>query len=251
MSPLPLADTLLAAHQEARQAPYAASLALAAATEAYAVQAQVAQGLGAQASGWKVGFRPEGGAFAAPILSTAVVASGTCWRLAPGVGGVKIEAELAVRFGRDLPLRPGRPYTRDEVLAAVAEIFVGIEFVASRFSNVDDAPFDARVADNFNNGGYVIGAGTTSFAGLDLSRIRCRLVIDGVVKNDRLGGHGDGDPLIPVVAWANAQADALGGLRAGQFITTGTLNDPVPLNGPARIEASLEGIGAASVEIVI
>ncbi|MDH7799335.1 MULTISPECIES: fumarylacetoacetate hydrolase family protein [unclassified Beijerinckia] len=251
MTSSPLADVLLAAHSSATQARYGATLAPASAAEAYAVQVAVAQGLQAQASGWKVGFRPEGGAFAAPVLSSGVVRSGARWRLAPGIGGVKIEAELAIRFGRDLPLRPGQPYTRDDLLAAIDEIFVGIELVASRFSNVEEAPFDARVADNFNNGAYVIGGGTKTFSALDLSQIRCRLMVDGVVKNDRLGGHGDGDPLIPVVAWANVQADAFGGLRAGQFITTGTLNDPVPLNGPGKLEASLEGIGTVSVEIVV
>lgn len=252
MTFLPLADTLLAAYRSATQARYEAALAPAGAAEAYRVQAEVARGLSAQASGWKVGFRPDGGgAFAAPILSTGVVSSGARWRLGPGIGGVKIEAELAVRLGRDLPLRSGQPYTREDLLAAIDEIFVGIELVASRFSNVDDVPFDARVADNFNNGAYVISAGTKTFAGLDLSQIRCRLLVDGVAKNDRLGGHGDGDPLIPVVAWANVQADAFGGLRAGQFITTGTLNDPVPLNGPAKLEASLEGVGTVNVEIVV
>ena len=97
---------------------------------------------------------------------------------------------------------------------------------------------------------YAIGAATAAFRGLDLSQLRCRLVVDGTVCNDRLGGHSDSDPLIPLVAWANAQADQLGGLRAGQFLTLGTLNEPVLMDRAARIEASLEGIGEASLRLV-
>jgi 2-keto-4-pentenoate hydratase len=75
-------------------------------------------------------------------------------------------------------------------------------------------------------------------------------VVDGTVYNDRQGGHSDGDPLIPLVAWANAQADQLGGLRAGQFLTLGTLNESLPMDRAALIEASLEGIGEASLRLV-
>ena len=217
---------------------------------AYAIQAEVAGALGTMPAGWKVGLIPGGGAFVAPVLSIDLMASGATYALARQIGGVKIEAELAVRLARDLPPRSGKAYTRADVLDAVGEVFVGIELVATRFDNVDAAPFAARLADNFNNGAYVAGGGVKAFTAIDLSQVRCRLSVDGEIVNDRLGGHAEGDPLAPVVAWASVQCDLLGGLKAGQFITTGTLNVPVALNRPTQLEASLEGVGSVSLAIV-
>lgn len=246
----PLADCLVSARTGKRQATYDPRLAPVDNAAAYAVQAEVAGALGTVPAGWKVGCIPGFGAFGAPILACDLMTSGATYGLWPDIGGVKVEAELAVRLARDLPPRAGKPYTRQDVLDAIGEVFVGIELVATRFNNVDDAPFTARLADNFNNGAYVVGGGTKAFAAIDLSRIRCRLSVDGEITNDRPGGHGDGDPLVPVVAWASAQCDLLGGLKAGQFITTGTLNVPVALNRAAKLEASLEGLGSVALAIV-
>ncbi|MDF2116556.1 fumarylacetoacetate hydrolase family protein [Roseiarcaceae bacterium H3SJ34-1] len=247
----PLAERLVTARKGRRQAAYAPSLLPVDNAAAYAVQAEVAGALGTIPAGWKVGLIPGGGAFGAPILACDLMTSGATYGLAPDMGGVKVEAELAVRLARDLPPRPGKPYTRADILDAVGEVFVGIELVATRFNNVEDAPFAAKLADNFNNGAYVVGGGTKTFKAIDLSQIRCRLSVDGEITNDRLGGHGDSDPLVPVVAWASAQCDLLGGLKAGQFITTGTLNVPVALDRAARLEASLEGVGTVSVAVVM
>jgi len=247
----PLADCLVTARKGKRQAGYQPQLLPVDNAAAYAVQAEVAGALATVPAGWKVGLIPGGGgAFGAPILACDLMTSGATYGLAPDMGGVKVEAELALRLARDLPPRAGRPYTRQDILDAVGEVFVGIELVVTRFNNVEDAPFAAKLADNFSNGAYVVGGGTKTFAAIDLSQIRCRLSVDGEIANDRLGGHGDGDPLVPVVAWASAQCDLLGGLKAGQFITTGTLNVPVALNRAAKLEASLERIGAVSLAVI-
>jgi 2-keto-4-pentenoate hydratase len=39
-------------------------------------------------------------------------------------------------------------------------MFVGIELIVSRFSNVAEAGFISKVADSFSNGAYAIGART-------------------------------------------------------------------------------------------
>lgn len=216
---------------------------------AYCVQEQVAEALGAKVVGWKVGFAPDTGApWAAPVLDCDLRQSGGAHAMAPTIA-VKIEAELGVRLGRDLPPR-AIPYSREEILDSINEMFVGIELIISRFSNVAEADFISKIADSFSNGAYAIGARISDFRNLDLARLHCRLMVDGHVFNDRPGGHSDGDPLIPLIAWVNAQADRLGGLRAGQFVTLGTLNEPVPMDRPASIEASLSGIGEASLSLV-
>ncbi|HEY8580296.1 MAG TPA: fumarylacetoacetate hydrolase family protein [Beijerinckiaceae bacterium] len=244
----PLAARIVEARRTGAPAPWEPGLAAADLATAFRDQAAVAQALGARIAGWKVGFLQDGvTAWGAPIYAQDMIADGGTYALKPGQT-VKVEAELGVRFARDLPKR-AQPYTREDVLAAVGELFCGLELVWSRFANVDDVPFVSRVADSFSNGTYTIGSCVTSFAGLDLATLPCRLTIAGSVANDRRGGHANGDPMTPLVAWANVQADHLGGMRAGQFLTLGTLNTPVPVSGAAEIEATLEGIGAARLSL--
>ena len=245
----PLASKIAQARRTHTPFLFEPALAVTEMGAAYRTQAQVAHALGTKVVGWKVGFAPDGGApWAAPILDCDMRENGGTHPLPRG-SAVKIEAELGIRLGRDLPPR-ALAYVREEILDSISEMFVGLELIVSRFSNVAAADFISKVADSFSNGAYAIGARTDSFRNLDLARLRCRLAVDGHVFNDRLGGHSDGDPLIPLIAWANAQADCLGGLRAGQFVTLGTLNEPVPMDRPARIEAFLEGIGEASLRLV-
>ncbi len=248
MSLTPLAAAIVSARRTGVLATYTPDLAASDIAAAYAVQAQVARALDLRASGWKVGFTPAGDAWAAPLFASDVFKDGATVRV-PAGRSVKVEAELGVRFARDLPPRPGQPYTRDEILDAIDQAFVGIELVASRFANAADVPFDTRIADLFNNASYAIGATLDDFRHLDLAALPCKLTIGGKVFNDRIGGHANGDPFVPLVAWASRQADALGGLKAGQFLTTGTLNDPVPLDQDALIEAELGGVGRASLSV--
>ncbi len=216
--------------------------------QAYDIQLAVAQSMNATAVGWKSGVQDGGKTlFGAPILSPNLRADGGSWSI-PAGQSIKIEVEIALRLGKDLPPRSGKPYTREDILDTTEEVFAGIEIVGSRYSNLNEVQFLPRVADNFNQAGYVIGGGTKSFRSLDLSKLRSQLWIDGALAHDKVGGHGHGDPLIPVVAWASGQADRLGGLRAGQFITTGTLNKPPSYGKAGRAEIEIEGLGRASVE---
>ena len=113
---------------------------------------------------------------------------------------------------------------------------------AARFKKGVELPFATRLADNFANNAYAAGPGLADFSKLDLSKIRCILKQDSKVVSDRLGGHQQGDPMTPVIAWANTQSDCLGGIKAGQFITTGTLTQPYDLNTAVTLEAELEGV---------
>ena len=243
-----LAAALVRAHRTHSQFAYAPDMGGGTEQDAYRVQADVARALDVSVAGWKVGLQDGGRIiFGAPLFSSGLRASGDSWDLPRGAS-LKVEVEIAIRLGRDLPARP-TPYTREEILDATSDIFAGIELVGSRFSNVQSIPFPPKLADNFNHAGYVTGAGSADVRSLDLSNLRSRLWIDGVLAHDAVGGHQQIDPLVPVVAWASVQSDQLGGLKAGQFITTGTLNDPPVVNRAAKIEIEIEGLGRTSLDI--
>lgn len=247
MSASSLAERLIGARRSRKFLDFDPAIACNDTAEAYAVQAQVAAGLATKVAGWKVGLLPDGGGWAAPVFSCDIVKNGDDFTFAGDMNSVKVEAELGIRFGRDLPPRAGKTYTREEILDAVSHVFAGIELVGTRFKKGVELPFATRLADNFANTAYAASEGTTNFKGLDLSQIRCILTQDGKVISDRLGGHQQGDPMTPAIAWANTQSDGFGGIKAGQFITTGTLTQPYDLDTAVTLEATLEGVSKATL----
>lgn len=245
--PLPLSARLAEARRTRTPCALGPEDAVRDAASAYRVQAEVAECVGTRVAGWKVGASPAPGrlAMAGPIFACDMRDDGGLYRLASGEA-VKVEVELGLRLARDLP---ARILSRSEILSAAESIFVGLELVGSRYQCPDAVPFESRVADNFNNAAYVVGAAIGSPAGLDLAALPCRLRIDGATVADHVGGHADGDPLAPLMAWAAVQADVCGGLRAGQFVTTGTLNVPFDMARAGLIEAELAGVGRVSLRL--
>jgi 2-keto-4-pentenoate hydratase len=214
--------------------------------EAMAVQTAVTRLLGATVGGWKVSIRPDGLAAAAPMYRHWTVPIGQRIQLLAN-GRVGIEPEIAVRLARDLPARPGRPYSRAEIAAAIDRVYAGIEIVMPRVADFLDVPFPHYLADNVGNAGYVYGSGTSDFAGLDLGQLRAVLKVDGKVEVDKVGGNPWGDPLAPLVACASAQMDGLGGFKAGQIVTTGSLAGLLWYDRGQLINLEIEGLGGSTI----
>jgi 2-keto-4-pentenoate hydratase len=237
-----LAARLVEARKSGAQVALDPALAPADIEAAMAVQAEVARRLGETVGGWKVAIA-EGRPVAAPLFASLVGPSGTTRSFGPALAG--LEVEVAVRLARDVPAGAGR----DAVLAAVDQVLVGIEIVESRWRDRTGAPFAANVADNMANGYYVTGDRRGPEALRDLSGLQCRLTLDEETLFEGPAEHGSGDPLVPLVAYAAAPYDGLGGFRAGQIVTTGTLCGLVPVPRPGRVRAVLSGLGEASLTL--
>ena len=213
--------------------------------DALAAQAEIVLELGAAVAGWKLGFSPGGVPVPGPMLAGTVLGSGAAWPL-PAIGAVLVEVEIAFRLAHDLPMR-SKPYQAADILAGIGEVLVGIEVLRSRMEESPAPAFNAWLADRLGNAGYVCGEAAAPFA--DLAKLRCRMWVDGALAHDKPGGHPQGDPLAPLLAYANAQSDGLGGLRAGQVITTGSLTAPLRCERPQLIEAEVEGIGKVALRL--
>ena len=123
---------------------------------------------------------------------------------------VRIECELAVKLGRDLP-KAAAPHTRESVRAAVSHIMPAFELIEDRFADYKSTKALSLIADNAWNGGIVIGAPMPLPAGLDLDAIA------GVLKsNGKEVGSGKTDDPLGSLAWLANQA-----AECGRPMTTG------------------------------
>ena len=210
--------------------------------EALAIQDRVAEARGPRA-GWKVGP----GGSVAPLF-VATTATGTPDHPAILVGPHLrlriVEGEVAFRMGADLPTR-AQPYSRDEVLAAIATAHPAIEVVESRFVERPSDPL-LGLADNGNHGAFVHGAGTAAWRDLDFTTLGVSLTQDATGVMQGKGGNPAPD-IIELVVWlANEGTARLGGLRAGEFVTTGTYTGVRPAALGSTIGVMFERLGGAA-----
>jgi 2-keto-4-pentenoate hydratase len=194
--------------------------------DAYRVQAAVLARRGATVAGWKVAI-VGGRAAAAPIAGSDVFPSDA---VLVHAAGTRIESEIGFVLGRDLPPRE-TPYSRDEILEAIAGVNVAFEIVCARLGEPPSVPFPTFLADGLGNAGVVVGA---TLDGRAAFPPRAVLSADGV--EIAAGEHPHGDPLAGLLAWANDQQDRCGGLRAGQRVITGSFTGaPLVHAGPRYV----------------
>ena len=130
--------------------------------------------------------RPDGVAVAAPLFA-GLVTTGSSLAISPH-GLMGLEVEIGLKLARDLPRR-AKPYHRDEVMAAVAAVFIGIEIVSTRLQDHGHAPFPLVLADNMANGAYAIGEGVTEWGQLDLGTLLTTINVDGARVHSMRGGR--------------------------------------------------------------
>ena len=220
--------------------PLPAACTPADASQAYAVQAALMAGLGA-VGGWKVGAASNE---ALPIAAPMPAA----WlHRGPAVLPVAMyprplaEGETCYRIGRDLPPE-GAPYSREQIIAAIAAIHVGAEIVQPRFP--DPASLDPLVAlaDLLGHAGYIVGDEVSGWQGVDLAAQNLTLNLDGTEAKSR-AGYPFPEP-IRIIQWlANEGSLWAGGLKAGQFVTTGSWIGAVPMRTDQAAEVVVSGIG--------
>ena len=211
---------------------------------AYKVQQQAVAALDAGIAGWKVTTLPDGQSVAAPLLA------GSVWQ-SPAVcqGGSALETEIIFRLGKDLP-PSGAAYQREDILAAIASIAAGFEVLGPRIAG-NDASIEERLADNLMNFGVVVGDEQRFAPDMIEHRLDVSLRQDpDDVVFDADTTHPLGDPLLPLLSYANAQGDRLGGLRAGQIIITGSLTGVIGILPPASFSAGITGIGHVDAQFI-
>jgi 2-keto-4-pentenoate hydratase len=154
-----------------------------------------------------------------------------------------LEAEIAFLVGTDLPPRE-QPYSREETLAAMASCHPAIEVLESAFVDPTQAARLASLSDLQMHGGFVFGAAIPDWRSIDWNTESVTLAVDGVIRVERTGSNTSGD-LLRLLPWlANEGAARTGGLRAGQWITTGSWTGNTLATAGSSVEVRFHGAGA-------
>jgi 2-keto-4-pentenoate hydratase len=229
-----LAEQLIRARAGARGLDVAAAgAAIRTVEDAYRIQDQLVALMGGDVRGWKVTAltpeqqsayptdKPIAGPLLAPYVHHAPARVGLQQFITP-----LLECEIAFLLGRDLPLRE-TPYQRAEIETAMDAMLPAIEIADCRWTA--DAPGLLKLADDMGNGAFIAGPPVADWRRVDLGAQEVVLTLAGAQAARGPCARILGDPLLAVLALANAQPLPAGGLKAGQIVTTGTCIEPIPM----------------------
>jgi 2-keto-4-pentenoate hydratase len=158
------------------------------------------------------------------------------------------EPEIALLLGRDLP-GSGAPYDAASLRAATRAVLSCIELVGTSFSPWAQAGAPRLAADNAAHAHWVIGDAIEDFAALDLMEMPITLSIDGAVAATGRPSLVEGGPFAAAAWLANTLADMGTPLRAGDYITTGTATQPMPIAAGQRVLADFGKLGQVSLRM--
>ena len=197
--------------------------------------------------GWKIGAgSPDATPFFAPMPLAWMVPSGTLLE-GPRFRFRVLEAEIAFKLGKDLPPR-ATPYTRDEVVDAIASCHPIIEELESGLIDPKAAGNHlSALADLQMHGGFIYGPACAEWKSIDFKTETVKLTVDGKVEVERTGSNTSGDLMRLLPYLANEGAARTGGLKAGQWITTGSWTGNTPAPAGSTAEATFGHAGSVSL----
>jgi 2-keto-4-pentenoate hydratase len=229
----------------------AAAVPLPDAASAYAVQDGVAHALGGFGGGaprhWK-----SGGPSRDAVLTHAPLPPAGVWTSPADARGWSfrlrgIEAELALRLGRDVDAAMAAPLDVAVARNLIDAICVSIEVVDSRWTEGLDAPALAKLADLQSHGALVLSE-WVPFMGHDWAMQVCRVSIGHAPVVERSGSHAMGDPAFVLPAWLRHATRDGRRVHAGTVVTTGTWCGILHAAAGDVVSAEFPGIGQAVLQ---
>ena len=211
--------------------------------EVYFVHGLLAEAYG-EIGGWKIGApNAEATPLFAPMPRAWMAPSGS---LLSGNRYRGLEAEIAFLVGEDLPPRE-TPYTRAEVVAAMASCHPVIEVLESAYGDPTTAAKNSMLADLQMHGGFVYGPAFPGWESVDFNTEKVTLSVDGIVRVERVGSNTSGD-LVKLLPWlANEGAARTGGLRKGQWITTGSWTGNTLASAGSVVDVAFSTVGGVGL----
>lgn len=225
--------------------------------EGYEVAGAVAEQSGHPLAGWKIAATSEAGQrhinvdgpIIGRILQHRLFGPEAELQLGDNIMRVA-EAEFAFGFGTDLPPRES-PYTMDEALGAVTSLHLSIEVPDSRFKDFTKVGAPQLIADTACADWLVLGPAIEgAWREIDLATH----VVTGFCNGEKMAvGSGKavlGDPRLALTWFVNECAAHCGGVKSGEFVTTGTCFVPIAIAPGDKVTMDYGELGSISATIV-
>ncbi len=225
--------------------------------QGYEAAAAVAERSGSAVAGWKIAATSEAGQkhinvdgpIIGRILARRLLPPGASVTLGDNIMRVA-EAEFAFGFAKDLPARAA-PYTQEEALDAVGSLHLSIEVPDSRYADFTKVGAAQLIADTACASWLVLGpAVDMPWRHLDLSTHAVKGLLNGEVRAEGTGKAVLGDPRRALAWFVNEASAYCGGVKAGQFVTTGTCIVPMAVAPGDHVAVDYGVLGTISCGIV-
>jgi len=216
--------------------------------EAYFVQDAMARVLSPDGvRAWKIGApAPDATPLFGPMISAWIADGGSL--LADSRHRLRgLEAEISFLIGQDLPPRPA-PYTREEIVAAIASCHPAIEELEAGIAVPSQVARFTMIGDLQMHGGFVHGPAVPGWQQIDFSKESVALAVDGEVKVERTASNTAGTDLLRLVLYlANEGAARTGGLKRGDWITTGSWTGNTFASSGSVVDVRFSTAGSVSL----
>lgn len=159
-----------------------------------------------------------------------------------------VETEIAVMLAHDLPAATA-PYTRESVREAVGAVMISIELVDARYRDYRELDTPTMAADNFFNAAVVLGEPVTDWQGFDLAGAEATILLNGTELGRGYGSLIMGHPLEALAWLANRLAERDRHLKAGEFVTLGSVIPTHWVSTGDRIDHEISGLGSVSITL--
>lgn len=213
--------------------------------DAYAVHRAVIAELG-PVGAFKTSKTEDGIQIMAPIPASGVRPSGATFT-ADELVLAGIELEIAFRVEQPLP-PPEAPDFIDRLRRAVVAV-PAIEVVDTRLAFHATCDDLTKLADNQFNAGLVVGAPLTDWQELNLTDPDHTFHAGETIISAGAGKVPGGSAFASLAAFVGIVGDHCGGLRPGQYVTTGALSGLHWIDKGRHVSGRIDGLGP--VEVVI
>lgn len=225
--------------------------------EGYEAAAAVAARSGSSVAGWKIAATSEAGQkhinvdgpIIGRILTSRLLPQGASVTLGDNIMRVA-EAEFAFGFAKDLPAR-ATPYSQEEALDAVGSLHLSIEVPDSRYADFTKVGAAQLIADTACASWLVLGPAVEGpWRDMDLATHAVKGIKNGAVVAEGTGKAVLGDPRKALTWFVNEASAYGGGVKTGQFVTTGTCIVPMAIAPGDEVTVDYGVLGTISCRIV-
>lgn len=159
-----------------------------------------------------------------------------------------VETEIAVTLAHELPAN-GAPYNRESVREAVGAAMVSIELVDARYRDYRELDTPTMAADNFFNAAVVLGEPLEDWQDFDLAEAEATIQLNGTELGRGLGSLIMGHPLEALAWLANRLSERGRHLKAGEFVTLGSVIPTHWVSKGDHINHHIPGLGSVSIRL--